>query len=284
MIRLPLDVPMPLGDHLDELRRMIWTPLITFGVLFVAAFSLLHWLRMIYVWPLARGIQIAAGWDPAAVERCGLPPSIDPWHPAGLRLLDVLSIGESVWNSVHLATMAALTLTLPIFLYQLWRFVAVGLHDNERSLGFLLLPMGVIFFYCGGIFGYLVGIPYAIAWFVSWSAADPIVHEIRFRMSDYQATFFNWTLIFGGLLDIPWAIMVLVRVRIVTVAFLSRQRRFAVFGAVVLAGALAPDAMSMAIVAPPLYALFEIGLLFAWLIDWDARRKARAVAKRENAE
>jgi sec-independent protein translocase protein TatC len=200
-----------------------------------------------------------------------------------MRQLDVLSIAESVWNSVHLATMAALVLTLPIFLYQLWRFIAVGLHDNERALGFLLLPMGVIFFYCGGLFGYLVGIPYAIAWFIAWSAADPIVHEIRFRMTDYQSTFFNWTLIFGGLLDIPWVIMVLVRVRVVTVGFLARQRRFAILGAVVLAGALAPDAMSMAIVAPPIYALFEIGLLFAWLIDWELRRKARAVANREDA-
>jgi len=70
MFRSPIDIPMGLGDHLDELRRRIIWPVIVVAVIFVAGFAFQSQLKEVLIWPLLRAIQIVG---PEEAKLVGLP-------------------------------------------------------------------------------------------------------------------------------------------------------------------------------------------------------------------
>ena len=81
-------------------------------------------------------------------------------------------------------------------------------------------------------------------------------------MVDYYGFFFLMTVSFGLMLDIPWLVMVLVRVGLVTPKWLASQRRYVILIAVVLAAMLSPpDVISQLALFFPILVLFEVGLL-----------------------
>jgi Tat protein translocase TatC len=277
------DQPMSIGAHLGELRKLIIVPAIVFGLCFIAAFICLDWLTMLYAWPLGRALQLVNQWSPADAARVGMPGDVDPWNMEHMRVFTVLGIEETAWNAVHICFVAATVVTIPVLLRGIWRFVAVGLTERERALGFLLLPMGVIFFYAGVVFGFTVGVPYIMAYFINFTVTNPTVLNFGVRLTEYQSTFMTYTIVAGLLLDIPWLIMVLARTGLVSVAAMSGYRKIALLITAILAAIIAPPgAVEMVTLMVPIYGLFEIGLLFGRLVEWDARRLAAKQARIED--
>jgi sec-independent protein translocase protein TatC len=274
------DRPMPLGAHLGELRRLLLWPAVGFGLCFIVAFTVLPYLKVLYAWPLGRALQLVAQWSPEAAARTGMPMAVDPWRMDGLRVFAVYGIEETAFNAVHICLMAASVVAVPLFLWGLWRFVAVGLNDRERALGFLVLPMGVVFFYTGVVLGYTMGVPYLMAFFIDWTVTDPTVATFSVRLSEYQATFATYVVVCGLLLDLPWLIMVLARTGIVPAATMARYRKPALLITAVVAAIVAPpDVFSMLVLMVPIYGLFEFGIVCGRLLEWEARR---AAARAEN--
>ncbi len=272
---------MTLGDHLGELRRILIVPIAVWGVLFVVFFHYQATLKVWYVWPLQRALMRFPQEDLAKI---GWTEPID-----SPRLLTVMDLSESAWNSVHLVMVAATLVAVPVFLWGLWRFVSVGLRDSERRLGVVLLPMGVFFFLAGAVLGYLWGIPIFMAWFIDWTVHDPITRNLEFRMSDYQSTFFSWTVMAGLIMLIPWFVMVLIRTGLVRAETLARYRRLVFMLVTIIAALVAPpDPLPMLAMMGPLYALFELGMILGRLVLWEHNRikarEAAADARREAAE
>ena len=147
-------------------------------------------------------------------------------------------------------------------LYHVWRFVAVGLKNRERRLGFLFIPAGVLFFYIGLVGGYFLGLPYFYAFLIEFMARD-ITAVYQLRQSEYVDTFTLWTLACGLIMDIPWLVVVLVRVGMLTPAKIAAHRKLIVVGNLVLAAIITPtaDLASLAALFVPMQVLFEIGLL-----------------------
>jgi len=273
------DMPMSLGDHLHERRKRIITPVIALIVFFIAAFVFQAELKLMLVKPLQWAIAIVG---PENAAKAGMVAAggskvvygIDigaytlmlinkvPADPA--RLLHSFELGESTMLSMSVSFDAAIVLTIPIIIYQLWMFVAVGLKQQERMLGFLFIPAGVIFFYIGGIAGYFVGLPYFFAWLIEWQANDPTAVS-QLGQSLYHEIFVTMTICFGLIMDIPWLVMVLVRVGLVSVEQFSKWRRVVIFANVVLAAMITPtaDIGSLAAIFIPMQLLFELGLFAA---------------------
>lgn len=247
------DVPMSLGDHLHELRRRLVWPIASFLVIFIAAFAFQVELKHVLLWPLKRAIALVG---PDIARSVGFP--VD----GGDRLLVVLELAESTTTAVRISMIAAMTVALPVFLFHLWRFIAVGLKSKERRLGFLFIPAGVVFFYAGLIGGYFFGLPYFYAFLIDFMARDTTA-VYQLRQSEYVDTFIVWTLACGLIMDIPWLVVVLVRVGLLTPAKIAEHRRIIIVGNLVLAAIITPtaDLASLMALFVPMQVLFEAGLL-----------------------
>jgi sec-independent protein translocase protein TatC len=261
------DTPMTLGDHLHELRRRVVWPALVLALSFIVGVAFQAELKLLLVRPLHQAIVMVG--DESA-KKIGLSAESN-------RLLQAFDLGESTMLSFSVAFDAALILTLPVLLYSLWRFVAVGLKDRERHLGFLFIPLGVIFFYIGGLLGYFYGLPYFYAWLIEWQIADPVANNMFLGMAKYHGFFITMTICFGLVMDIPWLVLVLVRVRLVTPAQLAKYRKVIIAVNVILAAMITPtsDPATLAAMFVPMQLLFELGLLGARLM---MRREARRVA------
>jgi sec-independent protein translocase protein TatC len=253
-----LDMPMSLGDHLEELRRRLILPIGVFILLFIGGFACQTSLKLVMVHPLERAVAIVG------VERAR---SIG-MEVGTTRLLQTTSLAETLMTAVDLSMAFALAVTIPLLLYQLWMFVVVGLKRKERALGFLFIPGAMLFFYSGILLGYFIGLPYFYAWMIELNALDPSLKILNPRLEDYFGEFISWTLCFGLVMDIPWLVMVLIRVGIVSAEKFVRWRKFAVLANIVVAAMITPggDPMMLVLTFVPMQLLFEAGLALGRLL------------------
>jgi sec-independent protein translocase protein TatC len=262
-----LDVPLPLGAHLDELRRVLIRPVIVLVITFIVAFMFQAPLKELMLDPLWRAIDILRESDPEALTGTGLP-----LHRGDGRLLVTLSLGESASTAMKISLLAAIFVTVPVILHGLWRFVSRGLTAAERRAAFLFVPAGLILFYTGVVVGYLFALPYFYVFLIDFQAADTTA-VFQLRQADYVDTFMLWTVAFGLVCDIPWAVMILVKTGIVSIAALNKGRRYVIMVNLVLAACLTPtaDAASLLAMFIPMQIFFEIGLLLSRFVQPRAR-------------
>jgi len=270
------DLPMSLGDHLHELRRRLIVPIVAFVLLFMLGFAIDNQLKSFLIQPLLRAVDLV-GIETAT--KVGLDPA------RGERMLTVFGVGESVMLSMNVAFVFAIALTIPIFLYQVWAFVATGLKVKERALGLLFVPAGVACFYIGLVIAYFWGLPLLQAWLISWTAGDPLVYRMELRSVSYFTDFLQFGIAIGLIFDIPWLVVVLVRVGLVTPQWLAKRRRFIVLGNIVLAAGLTPtaDATTLFITFVPMQILFELGLLVSRLFVPKAKTEKAETERNSHA-
>jgi sec-independent protein translocase protein TatC len=249
-----VDLPMGLGEHLDELRRRLVLPIAMFIVLFIIGFCYEGTLKIILVGPLLHAIRIVG---PETATRVGLDLEQGP------RVLTTFGMGESAMLSMDVAMIFAVVLTIPVLLYELWAFIATGLKRVERLLGLLLVPAGVAMFYLGLVFAYFIGLPYLQAWLIEWTANDPTMRHMDLRSATYYVDFLQFGIAFGLICDIPWLVVVLVRVGFVKREWLIKHRRIVVVANLALAAIITPtgDATTLLICFAPMQLLYELGLL-----------------------
>jgi sec-independent protein translocase protein TatC len=251
---------MSLGAHLDELRRrLIWVCL-TIGVVFVVGFAFEVQLKQMMVRPLRHAIGIIGEQVAIKVQLIHSHQEFLDSQTSDVRCLVVQSVAETTATAVKVSVAAGIALALPVLLYHIWRFVAVGLTTRERKLGFLFLPFGVFLFYVGAITGYFFGLPWFFAWLIEFTARDNVIFQLR--QSEYVDDFITWTLTFGLIMDIPWLVMVLVRTGILKIETIAKSRKYVVAINFVLTCCMCPatDIVSLSAMFIPVQLLFEAGL------------------------
>lgn len=265
------DVPMSLGDHLEELRRRLKWPLIALGLMFFGAFAVENHIQRIFAQPLVWAIEI----NPENAKTVGLPTDGSPPK------LIVLDVWEAPMVSMKVSFYTAFFLAFPVLVYHLWMFIGVGLLPKERRLAFLFVPAGILFFYAGTLVGYFIGVPYFYSFMIKWAAHNPLL-EFSLQLSSYHQNFVMMTMVFGLISDIPWLIMVLVRVGFVTVPQLIKHWKVAIIVNTLIAAVVAPpDAFSMVVMMVPLYGLYFLGVGLSALM---MRRHRRLEAQEQAAE
>jgi sec-independent protein translocase protein TatC len=163
-----------------------------------------------------------------------------------------------------LALIAAVFLSMPFLLYQLWAFVAPGLYKHEKRLATPLLISSIFLFYLGVAFAYFVVFPLIFA-FLSASTPDGVamMTDITAYLDFVLALFFA----FGIAFEIPIATILLVATGITTPAALVGKRPYVIVGAFVVGMLLTPpDVISQTLLAVPMWLLFELGILFSKLL------------------
>src|SRR5579885_3184401 len=241
---------MPFLDHLEELR---W--------------------RILYSL-LAVVIATAIGW--VIVERVDviglLKRPIAPLLPGG-RLV-FTSPTEPFFITLKFAFAVGLLLASPVVIYQAWAFLAPALYPREKRLIVPALSVGVVLFLAGAAAAYFWVLPRALAVLFSFQRNDlaPII-----TADNYFAFAAQLMIAFGLVTELPLVVVILAALGLVTPQFRARHRRYAIVLSAVAAALLTPpDAVSMLLMMVPLWLLYEVSIVCAWVVTRRPARRARA--------
>ena len=164
-----------------------------------------------------------------------------------------------------LTLVAAIFVSMPVVLYQLWAFIAPGLYKHEKLLALPLLVFSIILFYGGVAFAYYVVFPLVFSFL---SAAAPegvaVIPDISAYLDFVLTIFFA----FGLAFQVPIATILVVSTGIISRQDLSAMRSYVIVAAFVIGMFLTPpDVISQTLLAIPIWLLFELGLLLSWFFS-----------------
>jgi sec-independent protein translocase protein TatC len=160
--------------------------------------------------------------------------------------------------------MAAFLLALPWVFYQAWAFVAPGLYQHEKRIGVPLVIASVILFVTGMAFAYFLVFPLVFHFIVSVTPTGVAVMTDIGKYLDFVLTMF---MAFGITFEVPIAVVLLVKMDMVSVAKLREIRPYVIVGAFVIGAIFTPpDVISQFMLATPLWVLYELGIIVAAMI------------------
>ncbi len=180
----------------------------------------------------------------------------------------VKPVGRIVFTSPEEAFGARMTITmvagfllsLPVILFQLWKFISSGLNPSERGYVKIFGPLSLIFFFMGVAFGYFVMVPISLRFLMSFSSPWMVP---MITVDKYISFVGSIILSSGATFELPLILAFLARIGIATPEFLRQKRRYAIVIILIVAAILTPpDVVSQMILAIPLFALYELGILF----------------------
>jgi sec-independent protein translocase protein TatC len=224
-----------LVGHLDELRARLLVALAAFGV----ALALCFWQSDLLL------------------ELASVP------LPEAHRKLITFGVTEPFTTTLTVAGYAAIVLSLPVLLYELYAFLLPAFSRREQRAIVPLLALIPMLFIAGVAFGYFVVLPAAAGFLLEFNDTQ---FNVQLRAADYYGFFATTLLACGIVFQVPVAILAVTRLGIVEVEQLRRNRRYAYLLCAVAAAALpGVDPVSMLLETAPLIALYEFSIVLARL-------------------
>lgn len=166
-----------------------------------------------------------------------------------------------IWTSIY----AGLIIAFPYVIYQFWRFISPGLHENERkhSRGFIIITS--FLFFLGVLFGYYVVTPLSINFLGTYTVSSEISNEID--ISSYIALVRSSSLASGFIFELPIVIYFLTKIGLVTPKTLKKYRKFALVIVLILSAIITPpDITSQIIVAIPILVLYQVSIYISKIV------------------
>jgi sec-independent protein translocase protein TatC len=243
---------LTLVEHLDELRTRIVIAVFAFVVAMGLCFWQNHRLLDVINDPLPKGQK---------------PITLSPTEP--------------FTTTLTVAAYAALLISLPVILYQLYAFILPAFSPNEKKVALPLLLMVPVLFIAGAVFAYFVVIPAALTFLLNFNDHQ---FNTQIRARDYYS-FVLLTLVAAGIVfQVPVGILGLTRLGILTPQKLKHNRRYAYLGCAVVA-ALLPgvDPVSMLIEMVPLVVLYELSILLSVVFGRSSAESADRLASAEGS-
>jgi sec-independent protein translocase protein TatC len=235
------DEHLTLVEHLDELRTRI---IISIAAFFVA-FSVCYWQNN-------RILDI-----------------LDEPLPSGRHPI-TLGVTEPFMTTLTVSAYAALLVSLPIILYQLYAFVLPAFSPAERRVALPLLLMVPVLFIAGVTFGYFFVLDPATHFLLNFNDDQ---FNIQVRAREYYSFVTMMLLAMGIIFQIPMGILAVTRLGIATPKQLREWRRYAYLAIAVIAALLPSiDPVSMLIEMVPLVILFELSIVLASLFGQPGKR------------
>ena len=188
--------------------------------------------------------------------------------PAGGQMI-AIDVITPFFVPLKVAMMAAFLIALPYILYQAWLFVAPGMHTHEKRLMLPLITASVVLFFFGMAFAYFLVFPVVFGFF---SSAAPQGVAVMTDIDKYLSFVMGMFLAFGVTFEVPVAVVVLVKMDMVNIAKLKEIRPYVIVGAFIVGALLTPpDVVSQFMLAVPLWLLYEVGIIVAWLMIKDSK-------------
>jgi sec-independent protein translocase protein TatC len=236
-------------DHLEELRRRI-----VYSVLYLmAGFCVCWWYHEQIFAIMQKPIMIAL-----ASHR--MPQALVYLNPT-----------DPVNMYMKVAFLAGIFVASPFMLYQVWAFIAPGLHRHERRyvMPFMFSTVGL--FLAGGYFGYKLVYPASLDFLIGWSGQfTPMI-----TIGEYTGLFLTIIAGLGFVFEMPILVFFLALMGILTAGWMCRNFRYAILVIFVIAAIITPttDIMNMCIFAAPMIVLYVLSIGVAWFVHRALRKK-----------
>ena len=164
---------------------------------------------------------------------------------------------------LKLTFFVSLLVSMPYSLNQIWKFIAPGMYQNEKSLSFLVMLSSLLLFYAGIIFTYFLVLPLVFSFFTS-AAPEGIL--VMTDISRYLDFVLSMMFAFSFAFEIPVFIFLLIWSGVSSPESLSAKRPYVIIGCFTVGMFVTPpDVISQTLLAIPAWLLFEGGLLMARL-------------------
>src|SRR5712691_11100842 len=172
---------------------------------------------------------------------------------------------EAIFAVIKVALLGGITLSMPFFLYHLWKFIEPALLPGERRWIVPFLVIASAFFAMGVSFANFVIVPLALQFMLQFGIDRALVPQLG--VGFYVDFTVKFLLTFGFAFELPLVITLLSRLRVVTPDLLARYRKHAIMVNLILAAILTPtsDLFNLLLMAGPLIILYEVGIVSARL-------------------
>lgn len=232
------EVRLPLTEHLEELRKRLIRSLGAMGVGTALCYA---WAETLYGMLLSPLIA-------------HLPPESH---------LIFTEVTEAFLTYFKIALWGGFVLASPVIFHEMWKFVRPGLYRKERKILVAFSFWSTVALLAGMAFAYFLAVPVIFSFFLSFGASAIVPMP---SMREALSLILRILLLFGVMFELPVLLYLAGRAGIVTPPLLRKGRKAALL-AVFLVGAVLspPDAISQILIAVPLYALYELGILLCAL-------------------
>lgn len=178
--------------------------------------------------------------------------------------LVILTPFEGFMAKLKACAFAGLIISLPVILWEVWRFILPALNAKEKKYLILIVPFSVLLFIGGAAFAYYVVLETALNFLIltAGSGFIPMLGASKYL------TFVTAILVpFGIVFQLPLAAFFLTRMGLITHKTLRQKRKYAVVLSFVIAAVLTPtpDIVTQSLMALPMILLYEISIFIAWL-------------------
>ena len=162
---------------------------------------------------------------------------------------------------LKLTFFVSLLVSMPYSLNQIWKFIAPGMYQNEKSLSFLVMLSSLLLFYAGIVFTYFLVLPLVFSFFTG-SAPEGIL--VMTDISRYLDFVLSMMFAFSFAFEIPVFIFLLIWSGVSSPESLSAKRPYVIIGCFTVGMFVTPpDVISQTLLAIPAWLLFEGGLIMA---------------------
>ena len=184
--------------------------------------------------------------------------------PPTLKLINPMDSFQIMWMKIPI--LAAVFLSSPWLLYQVWAFISPGLYKRERrwAAPFVISSAGL--FIVGGLFAYFVAFRFGLEFLLGLGIGKGVDPSVN--ITEYYDLFVDVMLGVGVIFEIPVLLFLLTLIHVASPAFLIRHSRYAILVIVVLAAVITPtgDVFNLALFATPMIILFYIGIFASYIL------------------
>ena len=181
------------------------------------------------------------------------------------------ALHETFITYLKVAFFAAMFITSPIILTQIWKFVAPGLYKNEKRALLPYLIATPALFLLGGMLVYYLVMPLAIKFFLTFETSAQVTSlpiQLEAKVNEYLSLIMRLIFAFGISFQLPVLLSLLARVGFVDSEYLKKRRKYVVVIIFAVAAILTPpDPVTQIGLGIPLLILYELSILSVKIIE-----------------
>ena len=236
-------------SHLTELRKRLINSFIFLLIFFVICYYFSEYIYGFLVDPYAQAVK----------------------GEGSERRLIFTALQETFLTYIKVSFFAAFFITCPYILIQVWKFIAPGLYEHEKSAIMPYLVLTPILFILGGMLVYYLIMPLAIKFFLSFESSGiktglPI--QLEAKVNEYLSLVMKLIFAFGLSFQLPIILSLLARIGIVDSKFLKERRKYVIVMIFAAAAILTPpDPITQIGLAVPLLILYELSIFSVKIIE-----------------
>jgi sec-independent protein translocase protein TatC len=228
-----------LTSHLIELRyrliRILWAMMLGTALCYNYSENIFNWLRA----------------------------PIEQYLPAGG--LVFTAPADKFIAHLKISFFSGVLITTPIWIYQLWKFIAPALYKREKNYAVGFIFSGSALFVVGVSFAYFIAFPAAFHFLMTFGGN---VDKPMITIDQYLSFVVTTALMFGLAFELPVVLIILGMMGIISQKFLKEKRRYAIVVLGLIAAILTPpDLLSMLLMLIPMILLYEISIIIVGIFE-----------------